>query len=184
VATAIDKLMPTGVPPLLLFRVLAVNERVFLRMMKGGLLDRGTLTLRERELVIDRTCFRCSSEYEWGVHVAFFAERIRLTPDETRDLCAQDPDATVFSARERLLLKLCDELHATSSLSDELWAALVREWSPEQLVELIVLTGYYHTVAFATNALRLPLEPFGARFHERGVFPGAVHAELHLERER
>ena len=164
VASAIDALMPRGVPPLLLFRVLAVNERVFLRMMKGGLLDRGTLTLRERELVIDRTCFRCGSEYEWGVHVAFFGERVGFTPDETHDLCVDDPDATVFSARERLLLKLCDELHATSSLSDELWAALVREWSPEQLVELVVLAGYYHTVAFATNALRLPLEPFGARF--------------------
>jgi hypothetical protein len=63
--------MPEGVPPLLLFRTLAVNERVFHRVMAGGLLDRGSLTLRERELVIDRTCFRCGSEYEWGVHVVW-----------------------------------------------------------------------------------------------------------------
>jgi alkylhydroperoxidase family enzyme len=156
--------MPEGVPPLTLFRALAINERVFLRVMAGGLLDRGSLTLREREIVVDRTCFRCGSEYEWGVHVAFFGQRVGLTADETRDLCTDDPDATVFNARERLLLRLCDELHATASVGDALWAALAREWSPEQLVELVVLAGQYHTISFATNALRLPLEVFGARF--------------------
>lgn len=164
VAAAFARLMPEGVPPLALFRTLAVNERVFLRVMAGGLLDRGSITLRERELVIDRTCFRCGSEYEWGVHVAFFGPRVNLTADETRDLCADDASATVFAPKERLLLRLCDELHATANVSDELWTALAREWSPEQLVELVVLAGYYHAISFATNALRLPREPFGARF--------------------
>lgn len=164
VATAFARVMPEGVPPLALFRTLAVNERVFLRVMAGGLLNRGSLTLRERELVIDRTCFRCGAEYEWGVHVAFFGARIGLTADETRDLCAEDPDATGFGARERLLFRLCDELHATAHVSDGLWAALAGEWSAEQLVELVVLVGYYHAIAFATNALRVPLEPFAARF--------------------
>jgi alkylhydroperoxidase family enzyme len=165
---AFGKVMPEGVPPLLLFRALAVNERVFLRVMASGLLDRGSLTLREREIVIDRTCFRCGSEYEWGVHVSFLGPRVGLTGDETRDLCADDPDGTVFSPRERLLLKLCDELHANANVGDELWAALAQEWSPEQLVELVVLAGHYHTVAFATNALRLPLETLAARFPGRG----------------
>jgi alkylhydroperoxidase family enzyme len=164
VAAAFERVMPPGVPPLTLFRALAVNERVFLRVMAGGLLDRGSLTLRERELVIDRTCFRCGSEYEWGVHVTFFGARVGLTTEETRDLCAEDPRATVFAPREQLLLALCDELHATANVSDALWTALAAEWSPEQLVELVVLAGYYHLVAFATNALRLPLEPAGARF--------------------
>ena len=164
VTAALARIMPPGVPPLALFRTLAVNERVFLRVMAGGLLDRGSLTMREREIVIDRTCFRCRSEYEWGVHVAFFGPRVALTAHETRDLCAEDPGATVFSPRERLLLLLCDELHATASVSDPLWRALATEWSPEQLVELVVLAGYYHLIAFATNAVRLPLEPFAARF--------------------
>lgn len=164
VAAALERIMPAGVPPLALFRTVAVNERVFLRLMAGGLLDWGSLTLRERELVIDRTCFRCGSEYEWGVHVAFFGARVGLTPEETRDLCADDPNVTVFAPRERLLLRLCDELHATATVGDELWGALSAEWGAEQLVELVVLAGYYHAIAFATNALRVPLEAFGARF--------------------
>ena len=61
VAAALAKIMPPGVPPLVLFRTLAVNERVFARFMAGGFLDRGSVPLRDREIVIDRTCFRCGS---------------------------------------------------------------------------------------------------------------------------
>jgi alkylhydroperoxidase family enzyme len=158
VTAALAKVMPEGVPPLALFRALAINERVFLRVMGSGLLDRGTLSLREREIVIDRTCWRCGSEYEFGVHVAFFGPRAKLSDADVRGLCTDDPEATVFSPREKLLLRLCDALHATASIDDALWAALVAEWSEEQLVELVVLAGQYHLISFATNALAVPRE--------------------------
>src|SRR6266853_6390440 len=120
VQAALDRIMPEGVPPLALFRTLARNERVFLRLMAGGLLDRGSISLREREIVIDRTCARCGSEYEWGVHVAFFAERVKLTPAEISATRAADPETTPFAPRERLLLRLVDELHDTAQVSDGL----------------------------------------------------------------
>ena len=69
-----------------------------------------------------------------------------------------------FAPRERLLLRLCDELHDSSTVSDELWTALAAEWSEQQLIELVVLAGYYHLISFATNALRVPLEPYGVPF--------------------
>ena len=152
--------MPEGVEPLSLFRTLAINERVFSRVMAGGLFDRGSITLREREIVIDRTTWRCRSEYEWGVHVAFFGSRVGFGEAEIAGLCADDPDSTVFSARERLLLRLCDELHSTATVSDALWAGLASEYSAEQLVELVVLAGLYHVISFATNAFALAPEPF------------------------
>jgi alkylhydroperoxidase family enzyme len=167
VTTALQRIMPPGVAPLTLFRTLAVNERVFLRLMAGGLLDRGSITLREREIVIDRTCARCGAEYEWGVHVAFFAERVGFTAAELAGTCAADPAASAFSAREQLLLRLVDELHDTARVSDELWQALRATWSEEQLIELIALAGFYHLISFAANAFRLPLEPYGARFPAR-----------------
>src|SRR5436305_13498907 len=79
-----DKVMPPGVPPLTLFTTLARVPRIYDRFRAGSLLDRGPLSLRQREIVIDRTCARCGSAYEWGVHVAFFAERVRLTPEQVR----------------------------------------------------------------------------------------------------
>jgi len=62
-----DRLMPPGVAPLNLFTALATDERLFRRFMGGGLLDRGHLTIRQREIVIVRVTARCGSEYEWGV---------------------------------------------------------------------------------------------------------------------
>jgi alkylhydroperoxidase family enzyme len=162
VAQAFDRVMPKGVPPLSLFRTLAVNERVFLRVMAGGLLDRGPISLRDREIVIDRTCWRCGCEYEWGVHVAFFGPKAQLTANEIHAVTSESADA--FPPRDRLLIAMCDELHATSSITDALWAQLAAEWSPAQLVELVVLAGFYHLIAFAANAFRLAPEPFAARF--------------------
>src|ERR1043166_1818696 len=82
IKAALDKIMPSAVPPLTLFTTLARNPRVFARFMAGGLLDKGSISLREREIMIDRTTARCGSEYEWGVHVAFFAERVELSPEQ------------------------------------------------------------------------------------------------------
>jgi len=162
VQAALDRIMPEGVPPLALFRTLARNERVFLRLMAGGLLDRGSISLREREIVIDRTCARCGSEYEWGVHVAFFAGRVGFSPEQVAATAGGDPAA--FPERERLLLRLADELHDRAQVSDELWAALREHFAEEQLIELVALAGFYHLISFLTNALRIPLESYGARF--------------------
>jgi len=167
VQAAFARVMPAGVPPLALFRTLAVNERVFLRVMAGGLLDRGTISLREREIVIDRTCARCGSEYEWGVHVAFFAERVGFTPAQVAATRGPEAEADAFPARERLLIRLVDALHDEARVSDALWTALREEWSKAQLVELVALAGFYHLISFMTNALRIPPEPYAARFPRR-----------------
>jgi hypothetical protein len=82
IQAAFDAIMPAGVDPLVLFRTLAVNTRVYGRFRAGGLLDRGLLTLRQREIVIDRTCALNSCEYEWGVHIAFFAAKVKFTPEQ------------------------------------------------------------------------------------------------------
>jgi len=50
-----DRIM-RGAPPLMLFRVMAGHARAWDKFRAGGLLDRGPLNLRQREIVIDRTC--------------------------------------------------------------------------------------------------------------------------------
>ena len=78
-----DRIM-RGAPPLLLFRTMAGHARAWDKFRGGSLLDKGPLSLREREIVIDRTCARTGCEYEWGVHVATFAEAARLTDEQVR----------------------------------------------------------------------------------------------------
>src|SRR5262249_7673874 len=90
-----------------------------------------------------------------------------LTDEQIVGTCAADPDASGFPARERLLLRLVDELHDTDEVSDTLWQELRAEWSDEQLIELVALVGLYHLISFLTNAFRIPSEPYAARFPVR-----------------
>jgi len=161
----LDAIMPDGVPPLVLFTTLARNPRVFERMMSGGLLDKGTLTLRQRELMIDRTTARCGAEYEWGVHMAFFGERVGISRGQSASIVHGTPeDACWTDAGDKLILRLADSLHDTSTVDDSLWADLSAQFSDEQLIELVVLAGYYHTISFCCRAFALPMEEFGSRF--------------------
>src|SRR5580658_10675955 len=133
VQAVFDKIMPPGVPPLTLFTTLARVPRIYDRFRAGSLLDRGPVSLRHREIVIDRTCARCGCAYEWGVHVAFFADRVALTPEQVRATVRGDANDLVWSGEESLLIRLVDELHATANISGELWSALATAFSVEQI---------------------------------------------------
>ena len=160
----LQRTMPPGRAPLALFATIARDERLADRFFSGGLLDRGHLSLRQREIVIDRTTALCRSEYEWGVHVTFFGARVGLTEQQLHSLVHGGAGDACWSPGDALLIRLCDELHATSTLGDALWDALRKEHSEEALLEMLMLAGSYHMVSFLTNALRLPLEADAARF--------------------
>src|SRR5260370_48486 len=76
IAAELARIMPPGIPPLVLFRTMAKSPRIFAKLFAGGLLDKGPLGLRQREVVIDRTTARLGCEYAWGVHIAICAERV------------------------------------------------------------------------------------------------------------
>jgi alkylhydroperoxidase family enzyme len=160
----LDRTMPPGTPPLVLFATLARDPRLFGKFFAAGLLDRGHLTLRQREIVIHRTTARCGSEYEWGVHATIFAARAKLTPEQLHSTVHGGPDDACWSADDRPLLRLCDALHASSTLDDTLWQQLRAIFSEEAMLELLLLAGFYRTVSYLTNALQLPLEANGTRF--------------------
>jgi alkylhydroperoxidase family enzyme len=164
VAGELAAMMPPGVPPLALFRTLARSPRILRKIRASNLLDRGPLERRDRELVILRTCARCGSEYEWGVHAAVFARRFGIGDAQLAATCRAAWDDPVWSEHERALIRLADELHEQASLSDAAWDALRPRFSDEQLLELIVLVGFYHTISFLTNGLGVALEEAAERF--------------------
>ena len=167
VARTLDRMMGgVDAEPLLLFRTVANNPHLLdkLRTMGSYLLNFGTIDPLEREIVILRTCARCSSEYEWGVHVAIYASRVGLTAEQVAATVHGGP---VWTERQSLLVRLVDELHDTNAVSDALWEALREAWTPAQLVELVALVGQYHAVSFFTNAFELACEDFAERFPKK-----------------
>lgn len=117
----------------------------------GTLLYGGALPARERELLILRTGYLCRSPYEWGQHVTI-GQAAGLTDEEIARV-ATGPDAEGWSAEDATVLRAADELHADSRISDATWAELAARYDEKQLIELCMVVGQYHLVAFTLNTL-------------------------------
>lgn len=164
IADALARIMPAGVAPLLLFRTMARSPRVFSRLFAGGLLDKGPLDLRQREIVIDRTTARLGCEYEWGVHIALFAAKVGFGAEEIAATVHGDAAAACWSADEQALVAVVDDLVDRRTIADETWTRARAHFDEAQMLEVIALVGYYHTISFLCRGLDLPLESYGARF--------------------
>jgi alkylhydroperoxidase family enzyme len=158
-----DRIM-RGAPPLMLFRVIAGNARAWEKFRAGSLLDRGPLSLREREIVIDRTCARTGCEYEWGVHISAFAGAAHLTDSQVRATVLEGADAPCWSAAEQALIAAVDALHVRANLGDDEFKALSAHYDDAKIFEIILLCGFYRTVSYLANGLALPLEAKAAQF--------------------
>ena len=158
-----DRVM-RGAPPLVLFRVMAAQPRAWEKFRGGSLLDKGPLSMREREIVIDRTCALNKCEYEWGVHVAAFAQAAKFTAEQIRATVLGGADAPCWLEAEQAMISAVDALHHRATLSDAEFAALKAHYDDAKILEIIQLCGFYRTVSYLCNALALPLETTGARF--------------------
>lgn len=162
------KMMPPGVEPILLFRTFAKNLPMTAAMGPWGsyeLSPKLSLSMRDREILIDRTCVRCRCEYEWGVHIAFFAERVGLSTDQIASITHGDADDTCWSdERGRLLIRTADALNANATIDDALHDQLAAMFNETELLDIYMLCGWYHAISFAGNAAGVALEPGAPTF--------------------
>jgi alkylhydroperoxidase family enzyme len=164
-AAAVLEKMTFGMKtPLALFRTLGHNPRVLDRIRLGGLLDKGSISLRQRELMILRICALCGAEYEWGVHVQIFRPHTGMSEAQIADTARRSSDAALWSEDENLILALADALHSRAKVDETLYARLQGAFGKEQLLELVVLAGFYHTISFVIGAFAIDNEPDAPRF--------------------
>lgn len=160
---SIDAVMQ-GNEPLVLFTTLARDRRLFYKLFSAGLLDRGHLAIRQREIVIGRVTAQCGAEYEWGVHVAAYAAKAGLDGRQIASLVRGVASDDIWSDEDGALISLCDSLHDRCTVDDDLWDNLTNRFSIEAIIELLMLAGFYRMVSYLVNGLRLPLEPNTPRF--------------------
>ena len=145
------------VPASNIFDTLVRHPGLFRKWLPlGGKLLAGKLPARDRELLILRTGWHCRAAYEWGQHVGI-ARSAGLTDDEIARVVA-GPDDPGWTAFDRTLLTAADELHADACIADSTWAALADQYDDRQLIEVPMLVGHYHMVAFALNSLGVQRE--------------------------
>lgn len=156
-----DLLANIGVPisdagSLNIFLTLVRHPGLFRRWLPfGGKLLTGKLPARDRELLILRTAVNCDAEYEWVQHVRIGLAS-GLTAEEIERIKVGPLTWEGFDAE---LLRAADELHEESVISDPTWKALAEQYDEPQLVEVPMVVGHYHMVAFTLNSLGVPVEP-------------------------
>ncbi|WP_405497066.1 carboxymuconolactone decarboxylase family protein [Streptomyces sp. NBC_00096] len=119
----------------------------------------GTLTHRQRELVVLRTAYRRGGSFVYDRHRAVAAEA---------GLDSREVAATAAALGEHpwdrgdlALLEAADALAAGQPLPQPLWDRLADGLRPDQLIELLILAGQCATMCAALDALRTP--PDGGR---------------------
>lgn len=168
IETMLDKWMPPGAgqEPLALFRTLAAHPELMSRMrpLGAGILGHGRVAPREREIVIHRTCARARAEYEWGVHVIAYGKPLGLTDAQVAATVNGDADDPAWSDSDKLLIRLADELHDTTNVTASLWAELAEHYAEAQLLELLIIAGWYRLLSGVINAVGIEREAWATRF--------------------
>ncbi|MCU1679950.1 MAG: hypothetical protein JWQ81_689 [Amycolatopsis sp.] len=154
-------------PPLNLFSVLVKHPDLLEDWLPLAMrVTNGVLPAADRELVTLRTALRCGSRYEWDQH-APVARAAGLSESDLARI-VNGPGDFGWSSAQRALLRCVDELHAMSTVTEVTWQELAAHYDERQLIELVILVGHYHEVAFVLNALRVPRDEWTGP----STFPG------------
>ena len=122
------------------------------RLMPGGRLPR-----RETELVILRVASARGCAYEFEHHVRLGA-RAGVTPADVERVQAGSA-ADGWTDRERLLMRVTEELLATRDLADPTWTELRAAYDERTVIEILLLIGHYDMLATTLMTLRLEPDP-------------------------
>ncbi|MFJ8591918.1 carboxymuconolactone decarboxylase family protein [Streptomyces sp. NPDC093598] len=110
-----------------------------------------------RELLILRTAWNTGARYEWGRHLPL--ARAAGVTDADVDRVSAGPEAPGWTDLRRHLIRAADELHGDATMSDATWARPAEHFGDAELIEIAMLVGQYHMLAFFLNATGVELEP-------------------------
>jgi len=109
----------------------------------------GVLPKRDHELLALRAAHNCGSMFEWTEH-AEYARQVGFTDEEIAAIAS--PVGAPWSDVADALLAAADELHASSTVSDETWARLTAHYDAPALVEIVFVVGQYTMLSMFANA--------------------------------
>ena len=148
---------PSRVPNI--FATLARNPQLLAAWepFAAEILLRGALPARDRELLVMRTAWNCRCSYIWSSHHSGHGPEAGLSEEEMARI-PQGPAAAGWSDWDATLLRAADELHGAATIANDTWEPLAARYGESELIELAMLVGEYHLMAYALNSLAVPDE--------------------------
>ena len=146
--------------PANIFNMMAHADTCVKPMMKlgGTLLGKLQLDPKVRELCLLRAVKLEGGEYEWDQHVPMERE-IGCSEAQFAALEDDDDTAACFDEREKAALQFTREVVLDVRASQETLAQARRHLCDREIVELILMAGFYITLARLTETLGVETEP-------------------------
>jgi alkylhydroperoxidase family enzyme len=139
------------------YGTLANHPPLFIALgpIMAHLLIDNTLTDRQREIVIVRSCLLDRGAYPYRQHVGIAAAAgvDQRSLDELTE-----PEPTLDDPVSSAIVAAVDDLHRLDDITDATWAELVRHVEPEQIMDIVATAGFYGLISFVLNSARTPLE--------------------------
>jgi alkylhydroperoxidase family enzyme len=110
-----------------------------------------------RELMVVRIGQLAQAEYEWKHH--WPAAREAGASEAQLQALEAWQGSSLFDDGQRAVLALAEDTGRGHGASKATMDALKAQLPPEQVVELVVIAGFYAGVSRVANSLQVPLEP-------------------------
>jgi alkylhydroperoxidase family enzyme len=150
--------------PANIFNMMAHAETCVKPMMKlgGTLLGKLQLDPKLRELCLLHAVKLVGGEYEWVQHVPI-ARDLGCSEAQIAALSKGDDGAACFDAREKAALRFTREVVVDVRASDAALSDARKHLTEREIVELILMAGFYTTLARLTETLGVETEaPMGS----------------------
>ncbi len=141
-----------------LYRMLPHAPTVAVGFLKmgGAILRESEIDPQLRELAILRVGFLSGASYEVHQHKRV-GKSVGLT-DEKIAAVENDPQSTIFSPLEKLVLHYTDDVVKNVKASDALFNELLAHLNHRTMVELTLTVGYYMAVSRFLENLEIDIE--------------------------
>ena len=111
---------------------------------------------RAREVAIIRACARARGAYPYRQHVGI-GRSAGVTEAEIPVLGQLQPAG--LGGDLRVLVEMVDGLYRDNDLDDGVWARAQAVFSDDQIMDVILISGFYGLISAVLNVARTPLEP-------------------------
>ncbi|GAA2485163.1 MULTISPECIES: carboxymuconolactone decarboxylase family protein [Actinomycetes] len=116
-----------------------------------------SLSAMDRELLILTYGTVFEAEYEWAQHVPI-SRAVGVTDEQRAALRAQRYDAEVFTPAQQALVAFAAAAAASPLVDDARYAAVSAHYTEEQIVETLVLAGFYYLLARVCTVLDVEID--------------------------
>lgn len=112
----------------------------------------------DRELLILAYSLRFQAPYEWAQHVPVSAA-VGVSDEQRAAL--RDGDLGVFAPAQQALLRFASTAADHPTVDDEVYGAVREHYSDEQVIETLVLAGFYYLLGRVSTVIDIDVDPAG-----------------------